>query len=213
MKTTTSLILSACFAAPALAGNFSYTSLEAGLGVRFLDDSLIHAEEVYDEFGALMLAGALQLDADFLLGAELWVAANSGPDTEIAQSRLGLRAGFPLALSGVLDIVPMLGVLASRVEYCQYSWCYRDIEGGLSYGLELRFWALPGTVELTAAVTDSTLPSSRPLWAAGAAIWRGAHHIVRLQLRRYGQADDGARHSHGLGRDGNEILFGYRYSW
>lgn len=186
-------------AAPALASNFSYNAIDVSLGVMRLDESLYFDGEIYKEFGTFALSGSFQLNENLALGIGVGVLANEGPDTEISANAVTLSLAFPFAVSRTLDLVPTIGLVSTEQEMCTHSFCYKDDDSGIGYGVGLRLWALPETLEIMAGISDSTLEGSQALVSVGAALWWQNHHSVRLNY----SAD----------KDASEVALGYRFSW
>lgn len=213
MKRTRTFALAAALTSPAFASNFSYTSIDASLGMVRLNESLAHAGEIYEEFGSFSFSGSLQMSNNLVLGLGLGVLANAGPDTEISSSTVIVRAAFPFAVSEYLDIVPTIGLLSFENEFCQYSWCYKDHESAAGYGIGLRLWALPSAVEIVAGISDSTLQHSQTVLSAGAGLWWMEHHSLRLNYSVRKESSRLGSEAYRMDQGGSEIALGYRFSW
>lgn len=213
MKRFFPVALIACLSAPALASNFSYTNIDVSLGVLRLDESLQVEDEIYEELGTFALSGSAQINSNFALSLGVSVLSNEGPHTEVSGSAVTLGMAFPFAASEFLDVVPALGLLSVESKFCGYSVCHQEDESGIAYGVGLRLWAMPDTIEVMAGIIDSTLADSTATVSIGAALWWQRQHSLRLNYGARRESDRLRHDIHYVNPGVSEFAIGYRFSW
>lgn len=199
MRRTAAVLVGIAVSGSASASNFSYTYLEATAGLRSLDDDLVFQGEVYEEFDVGSLTGSYQVNDHFALLASGSVSFNDGPDTEITTTRVVVGGSLPVPVGYYADLVPQFGFVSEETESCLGNDCATEDDDGISYGLNVRAWAVPDRLELLLGWSDSTLDDSDFAVSVGAALRWGELHGVRL--------------TSSTDADGNTTTIGYRYTW
>lgn len=172
------------WAYPADADNFSYTYLEVGSGRIWLKDDMVVSsgvsEDVYDAFYRFLLSGAGQLDNGIVIGGDALLSGNKGADTWVATWEYTLTGSYPVNMTKRIDIIPQLGFVSTRGFICIDGNCDIDNDIGLTYGIGLRAWAVPGKLEISAGWNDSTNDLSDSVVHFGGALWWRKNHSVRF---------------------------------
>ncbi len=172
------------WAHPAGADHFSYTYLEVGSGKIWLKDDMIVSsgvsEDVYDAFYRFLLSGAGQLDNGIVIGGDALLFGNKGADTWVATWEYTLTGSYPVNMTQRIDIIPQLGFVSTRMFVCIDGNCDIDNDIGLTYGIGLRAWAVPGWLEISADWKDSSSDLSDSVFRFGGALWWRKNHSVRL---------------------------------
>jgi len=186
-------------AGSAAASNFSYTTLGFDLGWAELDPGFVIDNAYYDELGAASIYGSYQFAENVVGRLSSSALANSGAGTEFTQSDVALSLLFPVSLSGTVDIVPHIGLVASELEVCNRRRCWIDDENATVYGIYMRVWAAPETLEFSVGVSDSTFSDSETLVTLEGRVWLNRNNSIGLNFS---------------GADSISIFTaGYRYSW
>lgn len=188
----------ACFMVPAAAENFSYTYAEAGLGLVDLEEDLQFATEVYEDFGLFSVQAGYQVNDNVALRVQAGVLGNEGDRTEITETSASFSLLFPVKVSDLLTLAPRVGQMTRELEGCLDDTCITEDDTSTIYGVELRAWALPRQLELSAGILDSTAAETDSLVSMGAAWWI-ENHSIRLDV-----AED---------ESATNFTLGYRYSW
>jgi hypothetical protein len=179
--------------------NFSYSYLGFNVGKVTLDEQLDFLGETYEEFGTFAVNASYQVhdNAAVIFGSA--AMSNSGPQTEITASTAVLGFAFPFKAGSALDIVPTLGLLSYRDEFCVSNVCVKDDESGMAYGVSVRAWAIRDSLEINGSWADSTLEDSLAHYGIGGAFWWATHHSVRLNL--------------GRNKESRSVSLGYWFTW
>lgn len=199
MRRTAAVLAGIAVSGPAPASSFSYTYLEGTAGLLSLSDDLVFQGETYEEFDVGSLTGSYQVNDHFALLASGSVIFNDGPDTEITTTRVFVGGALPVPVGYYADLVPHLGFVSEETESCLGSGCAAEDDDGISYGLNVRAWAVPDRLEVSLGWSDSTLDDSELAVNIGAALLWGDLHGVRLTSSR--------------DADGSTMTIGYRYTW
>lgn len=188
----------ACLTAPAAADSFSYTYAEAGLGLVLLEEDLVFANEVYEDFGLFLARGGYQLSDNVAFEVNAGIFGNQGDRTELTETSASFSVLFPVQVTEQLAVAPKVGQRTFELEGCLDNDCVTEDDTSAIYGADLRAWAVPGQLEIIAGVLDSTATGSDTLVTLGAALWLD-HHSLRLEVSE----DEFA----------TRVAVGYRYSW
>ena len=189
----------ACLATPAAAESFSYTYLEAGLGLVMLEEDLVLFErEAYEDFGLAYARGGYQLSDNVAIEADAGIYGNEGDETDYTRTTASLSVLFPLQVADQLAIAPRVGQQTYELERCLDGVCITTDDTSAIYGADLRAWAIPRQLEITAGILDSTATESDTLVSLGAALWID-NHSLRLDV-----AED---------EFATRVVVGYRFSW
>lgn len=186
-------------ASAAAASNFSYTTLGFDLGWAELDPGFTIDNAYYDELGAASIYGSYQFAESVVGRLSSSALANSGAGTEFTQADVALSLHFPVSLSGAVDLVPHIGLLSSELEVCDRRRCWIDDENATAYGIYMRVWAAPETLEFSVGISDTTFDDSEALVSLEGRVWLNRNNSIGLNVA---SAD-------------SISLFtaGYRYSW
>jgi hypothetical protein len=189
----------ACVAAPAAADSFSYTYLEAGLGlVMFEEDQALFGIEAYEDLGVVYASGGYQISDHVAFEVGAAVSGNDGDRTELTETSASFSVLFPIQITDQLAIAPRVGQRTYELEGCLDNTCITTDDTSAIYGADLRAWAIPRQLEFTAGVLDSTATGSDTLVSLGAALWID-HHSLRLNV-----AED---------EFATQVVVGWRFSW
>jgi|GEM_PF-5767898 len=186
-------------AGTAAASNFSYTTLGFDLGWAELDPGFSIDNAYYDELGAGSIYGSYQFAESVVGRLSSSVLSNSGFGTEFTQADVSLSLHFPVSLSGSVDLVPHVGLVSSELEVCDRRRCWIDDESATVYGVYMRIWAAPETLEFSAGISDTTFNDSEALVSLQGRVWLNRNNSIGLNFS---------------GADSISIFTaGYRYSW
>lgn len=189
----------ACLATPAAAESFSYTYAEAGLGLMMLEEDLaVFGIEAYEDFGLLYARGGYQLSDNVAIEADAGIYGNDGDRTEVTETSASFSVLFPMQVTDQLAIAPRVGQRTYELEGCLDNVCITSDDTSAIYGADLRAWAIPSQLEITAGILDSTATGTDTLVSLGAALWID-NHSLRLDV-----AED---------EFATRVVVGYRYSW
>ncbi len=187
MRAVRALMVAAMTFTAALAhsGNFPYTYLGLGVGQYTPDEEIVFLGERYQEFAYGALEGSYQFSTGPVLGLSFAALSNSGPNTEITQSSALYYLAFPVALTRSLDLVPRIGLAYVEFERCYQSLCAKEDDSGIGYGADVRFWAVPGTLEVNTGWSDTTLEDSEPAVSFGTGLYLAERHRLGFVFTQF----------------------------
>lgn len=199
MKTPLKLLPFLLLATPAAASNFSYSQLSVDLGTASLDDDFFILGEEYDDLGYASFGGGYQFNdfAAFSLTSSAY-AAEEG-DTEFTYSWVELYLHFPIAVADNIDIAPFIGPRNDDAEICAGSLCASDDESSIGYGLEIRAWLVPDSLEFNASYTDADEDGFDSEVEIGVAAFLDNNSSIQIDY----MSEDSI----------NRFSIGYRYTW
>ncbi|RFA25560.1 hypothetical protein CAI21_18710 [Alkalilimnicola ehrlichii] len=181
------------------ANNFSYTYLEFSVGALTLDEAIRINDRQYKTLSAFSISRAHQFDGGLVLHGGIAGAHAEKGKTELGYGQLVIGVAFPITVTDRIDIIPTSGFLAVNAEACVDNVCLKSDDDGILYGLAVRAWLSPESVEIMTALANSTISGSATEATLEGAFWWGNHHSARLTL----SSADSDR----------SVLVGYRYSW
>jgi len=94
--------------------NFSYSTVGGYLGRVTPDEEIVFLNEVYEDFGAAGINGAVQLADNLAIGASAGIFTNEGNRTEITNSSISLNLFVPIPIGDRVDLIPRVGMWATR---------------------------------------------------------------------------------------------------
>ena len=148
-------VLLAVLSAPTLASNFSYSHIGVDFGQVSLDDDFIFFGEAYDDFGFFSLGGGYQFSENVAVSLTSSAFVAEEGNTELTFTFVELYLHFPVSVSEHVDIVPFFGLRNDELEGCLGNICVTTDESNGGYGLAIRAWVSPETLELNVSYTDS----------------------------------------------------------
>lgn len=178
--------------------NFSYSTVGGYLGRVTPDEEIVFLNEVYEDFGAAGINGAVQLADNLAIGASAGIFTNEGNRTEITNSSISLNLFVPIPIGDRVDLIPRVGYVGNEVEACADNICATEDDSALSYGLFTRIWVVPGTLEISGGFSDSDEENSDSTTSIGAALWFREHHSIELNVDQNDSFD--------------AVTVGYRYT-
>ena len=96
--------------------NFSYSTVGGYLGRVTPDEEIVFLNEVYEDFGAAGINGAVQLADNLAIGASAGIFTNEGNRTEITNSSISLNLFVPIPIGDRVDLIPRVGYVGNEVE-------------------------------------------------------------------------------------------------
>lgn len=181
------------------ASNFSYTTLGFDLGWAELDPGFAIDNAYYDELGAARIYGSYQFSENVVGRLSSSALANSGAGTEFTQADVALSLHFPVGLSSTVDLVPHIGLVSSELEVCNRRRCWIDDDSAVGYGVYMRVWAAPETLEFSVGVSDTTFEDSDTLATLEGRVWLNRNNSIGLNFSSASST--------------SIFTAGYRYSW
>jgi hypothetical protein len=181
------------------AGNFSYTYLGVDIGKATLDEEFIFDGYLYDELGYASIHGSYQFNDYVVLSIESSSMGNEGGDTEITYSYAEFILSSPIVIGENVDIVPFIGSGYYEVEACISNICGKNDESSVEYGIKLRVWLVPNSVELNVKYLDADSDEFESELGFGVAYMINKNNRINVNHR----TDDSI----------SLISIGYRYNW
>ncbi|WP_111641767.1 hypothetical protein [Marinimicrobium alkaliphilum] len=198
MMATVVLACAPLTASAQYATNFSYTFLGIEIGSADLEQQVLVDNEVYEELGVADIFGSYQFSDNAAVSFSSLAMSNSGNRTEITDTIATLSLHFPFQLNTV-DLVPHIGWAGVEAEACSGNFCYSESFNSLTYGVDLRLWLVPNTLELGVGYTDYAEDELSRVVSLEAAMWAWERH--RFSLSYYDREMS------------KTTTIGYRYNW
>lgn len=178
------------------ADGFSYTNLGINFGEGGYKRSGYYERA---DISYVDIMGRYQFSDYFALSYNSGTYVIEIEDDKNTRSNVSLLAEFPISINKYMDLVPLLGHKSRNYEDCYRFDCYTSSESAWAYGLRMRLWVMPDTIELFASSLDSDSEIIQIETKYGAYFWFREHHSVG-----YLHADDKIMSSSSIG---------YRYTW